>query len=521
MERCVFCMSAIDGDVCGHCGKSASSYIPASHHLIPGTILNKRYSVGAVLGEGGFGITYIGIDTVLDMKVAIKEYFPSGIVNRNNTSSTEITAHVGSVDDNFEKGKKRFLEEARTLAAFSGEINIVSVKDFFAENNTVYIVMEYLEGTDLKCYLDKNGVMTFANAFNMLCPVLNSLSKIHEKGLIHRDISPSNIMVLNNGIIKLLDFGAARNIGGMDQKSLSIMLKPGFAPEEQYRSKGYQGPWTDIYALSATMYKMITGIIPDDAMNRLYKDELKAPSELNKNITPAQDAVILKGLAIRQENRYQSISEFLEACRQALSQASAAPHNSYSSSGYAEQQAIKLRVSCPECNSSFAISVKAPNAPWHTKCEKCGAEFTDKGTVCPHCHAVNKNKAKFCCFCGSQMSTKQSSAKKAGQNQSDTSVGKTAGKSKGLFWLYLVLSVFTLGIGNMILLLIRKKNDKSKWKHIIFYLVWAVIFIILKVALADADTELFTIFDFLSMDITIEWLDIIFLLPLIGNAFFI
>ncbi len=289
-------------------------YMYAPHHLSPGTVLNGKYEIGAVLGEGGFGITYIGQDINLDMKIAVKEYFPSGIVNRNSAVSAEVTVNVGNAQADFEKGKENFLKEARTLAKFANNPNIVSVRDFFSENNTAYIVMEYLCGIDLKEYLEQKGVMSFEKAFEMLSPIMSALSKIHEQGLIHRDISPSNIMVLSDGVVKLLDFGAARNVVGTDEKSLSIMLKPGYAPEEQYRTKGRQGPWTDVYALAATMYKLITGVTPDDAMNRIFKDELAAPSSINSDISKEQDNIVLKGMAIQQENRFQSIEDLQKAC---------------------------------------------------------------------------------------------------------------------------------------------------------------------------------------------------------------
>ncbi len=313
MERkiCTFCAADATGNICTNCGKDISEYKPAPHHLQPGTILAGKYMVGGVLGEGGFGITYIGRDTILDMTVAIKEYFPSGVVNRNNTISAEITSPIGEAIAFFEKGKKSFLDEARILAKFSNEQSIVSVRDFFSENNTAYIVMEYLEGVDLKTFIEKNGAMDFKSAVDMLSPVMTALSKIHSQGLIHRDISPSNIMILNDGTVKLLDFGAAREVSGADEKSLSILLKPGYAPEEQYRTKGKQGPWTDVYAISATMYKILTGITPDDAMNRLFSDELKSPTELGITIDPVAEKALLKGLSITQKERYQSITELL------------------------------------------------------------------------------------------------------------------------------------------------------------------------------------------------------------------
>ena len=312
---CAHCMSSTSEDICSVCGKNINEYQAAPHHLQPGTILGGKYLVGAVLGEGGFGITYIGREINLDIKVAIKEYFPSGVVNRNNTSSTEISAHVGDAQTFFEKGKSSFLGEARTLAKFSNEPSIVSVRDFFSENNTAYIVMEYLEGIDLKDYIKQHGKLSFEQTVTMLTPIMKALSKIHSQGLIHRDISPANIMILNDGTVKLLDFGAAREVGGADEKSLSILLKPGFAPEEQYRTKGHQGPWTDVYALSATMYKMMTGLTPIDAMNRVFSDDIRKITELNPSVTPEQEAIIFKGMAVQQANRYQTIDALCTDCQ--------------------------------------------------------------------------------------------------------------------------------------------------------------------------------------------------------------
>ncbi len=313
MAYCSYCMSELSGEFCTSCGKKAEQYIPAAHHLSSGCVLSKKYLVGAVIGEGGFGITYIGRDLNLDIKVAIKEYYPFGTVNRNSTSSTYVSANLGDAEAEFEKGKKSFLSEARTLAKFANEPNIVTVRDFFEENNTAYIVMDYLEGEDLRVHIEKNGVLSFSDAFSLLSPIMCTLKKIHSAGLIHRDISPSNIMIMKDKTVKLLDFGAARNAIGTDEKSLSVLLKPGFAPEEQYRTKGNQGPWTDVYALSATLYKMVTGITPDDAMNRLFSDEVKPPHLISEKISEAQSMAIMKGMAIYQKDRFQSIDELQSA----------------------------------------------------------------------------------------------------------------------------------------------------------------------------------------------------------------
>ena len=311
-QFCNHCMSPIEDtiQVCPHCGKNLEVKPPV-HHLLPGTMLGGRFQVGYALGEGGFGITYIGRDTKLNMKVAIKEFYPNGFVSRSNTISATIDdSTTQDRKEFFQKGKTRFLEEAQILAKFSGEPGIVDVRDFFEENNTAYIIMEFLDGCDLKTYLKKNGLLTAQQAVDLLTPMMNSLKKVHDQGLIHRDISPDNIMISGNSV-KLLDFGAARTVSAEANKSLSVMLKPGFAPEEQYRSKGNQGPWTDIYALCATLYKCITGITPDDATQRVFSDEVKTPTALGFATPPQLEAALMKGMSVHQNDRYQSIDQLM------------------------------------------------------------------------------------------------------------------------------------------------------------------------------------------------------------------
>lgn len=309
---CNHCMTEISESekVCPACGKEVTKECPA-HHLRPGTILNRKFYVGEALGEGGFGITYIGRDITLDMKVAIKEYFPNGYVNRSNTISPTVNDSVtDGRKEFFEKGRERFLSEARILAKFSGEPGIVEVRDFFEENNTAYIIMEYLDGVDLKHYLSQNGTLSAEQTIKLLMPVMKSLKKVHDQGLIHRDISLDNIMIVGDKV-KLLDFGAARSVSAAANKSLSVMLKPGYAPEEQYRSKGNQGPWTDIYALCATMYKCITGITPDDATQRVFSDEVKTPSALGISISKEIETAIMRGMSVQQKDRYQNIDDLI------------------------------------------------------------------------------------------------------------------------------------------------------------------------------------------------------------------
>ena len=282
------------------------------HCLRKGTRLIGRYIIESVLGQGGFGITYLGIDELHEKKVAIKEFFPQGIVTRNIEYKDTVTVTFVGEKDNYEKGKERFLKEARTMAKFSKDEGIVKALDFFEINNTAYIVMEYLEGVTLKQYLRENQRIAPEDLIELLVPLIESLDEIHSQGMIHRDISPDNIMVLPDGRIKLMDFGAPRDYTEFGENSLSIVLKPGYAPPEQYQTHGIQGPWTDIYALCATMYKCITGENPPDAIERVMDDSLKKISEFGIAIPPQEEEAIIKGMSVSAKDRYQDIKDFCE-----------------------------------------------------------------------------------------------------------------------------------------------------------------------------------------------------------------
>ena len=282
------------------------------HCLRKGTRLIGRYTIEGVLGQGGFGITYLGIDELHEKKVAIKEFFPQGIVTRNIEYQDTVTVSFVGEKDNYEKGKERFLKEARTMAKFSKDEGIVKALDFFEINNTAYIVMEYLEGITLKQYLRENQRIAPEDLIELLVPLIESLDEIHSQGMIHRDISPDNIMVLPDGRIKLMDFGAARDYTEFGEKSLSIVLKPGYAPPEQYQTHGIQGPWTDIYALCATMYKCITGENPPDAIERVMDDHLKKISAFGIPVLPQIEEAIIKGMSVAANDRYQNVGDFCE-----------------------------------------------------------------------------------------------------------------------------------------------------------------------------------------------------------------
>ena len=297
--------------VCPYCGYSNNQTEESNTHALkPYTILQGKYLVGNVLGEGGFGITYIGLDLNLEIRVAIKEFYPNGFVTSESGDTSMVTNYTSSDRPQYEKWKDSFVREARSLAKFSDLPGIVHVKDFFQENNTAYIVMEYVEGETLKSHLKNcGGKMPVQETLSMMRPVIQSLAKIHQAQIIHRDISPDNIMIQEGGSVKLIDFGAARDFGNGDDRSLSVLLKPGFAPEEQYRSKGNQGPWTDVDALCATIYRCITGEKPPESMERMRQDTMKYPSSYGISITKSEESALLNGLAVLAENRIKTMGE--------------------------------------------------------------------------------------------------------------------------------------------------------------------------------------------------------------------
>lgn len=298
------------GQRCPRCGFEDQEEQP--YLALPlGTILNGRYLVGKVLGIGGFGITYLGFDLTLEIKVAIKEYMPSALATRHaNRYSVALT---GRVEEDYKYGMERFLEEAKILAKLQSTPNIVSVQNYFKENGTAYFVMEYIDGMSLKAYLEKNGgKIPYSQALAFLQPIMEALVQVHGMHLLHRDISPDNIYITAKGESRLLDFGAARFASG-DGKSVSVILKHGYAPEEQYSSHGNQGPWTDVYAMGATLYRCITGQLPPDSIERIHGDRIKSPSELGISIPGSAENAILKALAVRTQDRFPNMESFILA----------------------------------------------------------------------------------------------------------------------------------------------------------------------------------------------------------------
>ena len=318
-KRCMGCMSGYNSEleICPYCGYIDGTPAEEAIHIQPGTLLYDRYIVGKVIGYGGFGVTYVGWDGKLEQKVAIKEYLPSEFSTRV-PGATVVTVFEGEKREQYSSGLVKFVEEAKHLAKFQSEDGIVKVFDSFEENDTAYIIMEYLEGETLKDYLAREKVIDENKAVQMLMPIMQSLRAVHAEGLLHRDIAPDNIFITKDGEVKLIDFGASRYATTSYSRSLTVVIKPGYSPEEQYRSRGDQGAYTDVYAVAATLYKMITGVTPPDAMERRAKAEgqkkdiLEEPHKINKNISINRENAILNAMNIRIEDRTPDIAAFVK-----------------------------------------------------------------------------------------------------------------------------------------------------------------------------------------------------------------
>ena len=279
------------------------------YYLPEGTILDGRYRIIRVLGCGGFGITYEAINENTNGRVAIKEFYNRNYMGRINE---DIVLTDGEMQVPFQKAKERFLREARRLRDYSSEPGVVHIRNYFEQNNTAYIVMEYIGGISLQEYFDRKGRIEAGRLFQLLYPLMVTLEKIHKSGVVHRDISPDNIKFTDNpdgaAGIKLIDFGSARDY--MDDRTYTIELKEGYAPPEQY-SGHEQGPWTDVYALCAVLYRGITGQKPIRSLIRKLNDELLMPSQMGIAIDPKLEKILKKGLNIEKEKRYQNLEELL------------------------------------------------------------------------------------------------------------------------------------------------------------------------------------------------------------------
>ncbi len=313
MNLCDFCFEPVTPrGVCPKCGLSHSTYRPEVGLLMPGTDLLGKYIIGRVLGRGGFGVTYLAYSLERDEVVAIKEYYPTGIANRAK-GEEKISIISADVSETFNSGAKRLYEEAEMMARFNAEKNVVSVYEIFYANGTVYYSMEYLNGIDLKGYVVKKGGKLRENeAATIMRGICDALVTVHSTQMLHRDIAPDNVYICSNGDVKLIDFGAAKQIvNAYGQQNFSVVLKQGFAPIEQYKSNGKQGVWTDIYAVGATIYYAISGETPADPLSRF--DDGGSGFDKKLNISYGFRKLIEKCMEIKPEDRYQSAVEVLGA----------------------------------------------------------------------------------------------------------------------------------------------------------------------------------------------------------------
>lgn len=320
-ERCVGCMKPLTAEGrCAYCGLQQDKYRPIPRCLRPGMCLRDRYILGRVLGEGSFGISYIAWDCLLDTVVAIKEYFPASLVSRHiseEDEDTNVYIYEKRESRKYQESLKKYLGEAKSLSAYYDLDGIVSVRDFFYANNTAYIVMGYVDGISVKEYVEKNGPIQGEKFLRMLEPVIQSLAKVHQTGVLHRDISPDNMLLTRDEKLVLIDFGAARKENINMTRSMTVVFKRGFSPEEQYRTRGQQGAWTDVYALCATAYYALTGKAPDESIQRVLEDDMPSLTEMTDVDLPMQQKrAFMKGMTVDFHHRYQTMDELYQGLYQ-------------------------------------------------------------------------------------------------------------------------------------------------------------------------------------------------------------
>lgn len=324
-RRCMNCMKEIPEGftTCVRCGFDVKLYErERSAMVLPQyTVLQDKYLIGKMVGQGGFGITYVGWHQGLKMKLAIKEFFPVGISSRDTRGgsgmdSLHVQPILAQAQGVYNKGVANMEKEAQTLARFQLP-GIVRIHDIFRENNTAYMVMDYVEGIDLRTWMKKNHrCFTEEEAMETITPVIRALQILHQNQLLHRDISPDNLIIDPQGNTTLIDFGAARNILANHTNSLSVIIKHGFTPPEQYTRKGNQGPWTDVYAICATLLFMVTGKVPAEAMVRSTMDsrtdEQKLRQMIDGKVSAKFENALIHGLAIRKEDRIMDMEQLLK-----------------------------------------------------------------------------------------------------------------------------------------------------------------------------------------------------------------
>lgn len=316
-KYCMGCMQALSWDGrCRFCDFTEEEYENEEAYLpIHSTLKNGAYLIGRVLGKGGFGITYIGLDTTLLQRVAIKEFYPEHFVRRREQDgSREVVPIQEAQKDSFERGMDSFLQEGRTLAKFGSLSAVAGVKTFLQENGTAYLVMEYVVGMSVKDYVHTYGVMDPDMVLSMMKPVIRDLQCIHEEHIFHRDISADNLIIDTNGKLTLIDFGAAKQILADNERTNTILYKPGYSALEQYSASGKQGAWTDVYGLCASVYYMLTGIVPESAMERVVDDTMQSLCDMESLVLSEENkAAIWRGMSVERKDRYQNMAELYQA----------------------------------------------------------------------------------------------------------------------------------------------------------------------------------------------------------------
>lgn len=307
-NRCIFCMYELESESrrCPNCKKAVWEYQWNRRWLRPYTVLKNRYMIGAVLGEGASGITYLAYDMKEQSAAAVKEYFPVGKVFREEGTQTVYVSDADKTEA-FISGLGQYKAEAERLAGKRHIDGLVEEKDYFTDNQTGYIVMEYLSGRSLKEYLRQSHQIQPETASKILLPVMRAVLSLHGEGMVHCDISPDNLLFDKNNNLKIIDLGSARRIGEIDG---SKELKEGYAPPEQYTEKENIGPWTDVYAVCAVWYEMVTERKVPSATERLKKDLLKPLSEYTR-VQKGQEQAILQGLSLEIQKRYFSVENLM------------------------------------------------------------------------------------------------------------------------------------------------------------------------------------------------------------------
>ncbi len=311
-NRCLGCMGEISGYPCPNCGFDPK-VTPASNYVLPlGTVLNGHCVVGKVLGQGGFGITYMGFDLNLERKVAIKEFYPKGQASRYSTTSTCLQWPDDPQSQDFRKsGTESFLREAKKMAKVEHIPEVVRVRECFYENGTAYIVMDYIEGKTLLAVLKEKGPMAWDQAMEIFLPAVSAMEKVHQAGMIHRDLSPDNLMLTDKGV-RILDLGAAKDLSTGNGASSNQVAKSGFSPLEQYTQRGGTGTWSDVYAMAATIYYTLTGVLPPNATDRVEEDSLNWTLLTKRGVSTYVISALQKAMNITAKGRTQTMAELLK-----------------------------------------------------------------------------------------------------------------------------------------------------------------------------------------------------------------